>query len=75
MAFLKNPLFPATCTVSFERSISSDHVALSINLPLTAPPTPLVHTGWVIEDQMEKDWKHAFAKFPRPLITDVQSLT
>ena len=76
MAFLENPLFPAICSVSFECSISSDHAALFINLPLISPPPgPPVHTGWVIEDQMEQDWKHAFATFPRPLITDIPSLT
>lgn len=31
--------------------------------------------GWVIEDQMEQEWKAAFALFPRPLITDVTTLT
>ena len=76
MAFLGNPFFPSSCSVSFERSISSDHAALFIDLPLTSPPPPpSSQTGWVIEDQMEQEWKAAFAAFPRPLITDIPSLT
>ena len=76
MTFLGNPSFPATCSISFERSISSDHAALFINLPLTPlPSTQTPQTGWIIEDQMEQDWKRAFAVFPRPLITDIPSLT
>lgn len=76
MAFLGNPLFPAICSISFERSISSDHAALFVNLPLSCPPpTSTPHTGWVIEDQMEQEWKTAFTTFPRPLITDIPSLT
>ena len=75
LAFLQNPFFPASCSVSFEQSIS-DHATLSINLPLsTPPPLPTAPTGWIIEDQMEQEWKHNFSRFPRPLITDVPSLT
>ena len=75
MEFLGNPFFPATCSISFEKSISSDHTALSITLPISTPsmiPTP--QQGWIIEDQMEQEWKTAFSLFPRPLITDVTSL-
>lgn len=76
MAFLENPVYPASCLVSFERSISSNHTTLFADLPLiTPPPAPLTHIGWVIKDQMEQEWKHAFAQFPRPLITDIPSLT
>jgi hypothetical protein len=76
MAFLGNPLFLASCSISFERSISSDHAALFVNLPLsTPPPIPTPQPGWIIEDQMEQEWKKAFAVFPHPLITDVKSLT
>ena len=75
MAFLENPVFPATCSISFECSISSDHIALFVELPLfTPPPSPPSQPGWIIEDQMEQEWKHTFAKFPRPLISDVPSL-
>ena len=76
MPFLSNPSFPAACSISFERSISSDHAALFIDLPLMPlPPTEIPQTGWLIEDQMEQEWKRAFAVFPRPLITDIPSLT
>ena len=75
-AFLQNPFFPASCSVSFERSISSDHAALFIDLPLaTPPPAPTAPTGWIIEDQMEQEWKQDFSRFPRPLITDIPSLS
>ena len=61
--------------MSFERSISSDHTALFINLPLsTPPPPPSPHLRWTIEDQMEQEWKHAFNSFPHPLISDIPSL-
>ena len=74
--FLGNPFFPGTCSVSFEKSISSDHAALFLHLPMSFPPlTPMPQTGWVIEDQMEREWKQAFGSFPRPLITDVESLS
>jgi hypothetical protein len=76
MTFLGNPSFPAACSISFERSISSDHAALFLDIPLTPlPPAQTPQTGWLIEDQMEQDWKRAFAQFPRPLITDIPSLT
>ena len=76
MAFLGNPFFPASCSISFERSISSDHATLFVDLPLsTPPPIPTPRPGWIIEDQMEQEWKKAFAMFPCPLITDVVSLT
>ena len=76
LAFMERPLFPASCTVSFERSISSDHAALCLDLPLhTLPPPAPPPLGWIIEDQMEQEWKHDFATFPRPLITDVPSLS
>ena len=76
MAFLENPFFPASCSVSFLRSISSDHVALFLDLPLTSPPpAPPCHMGWIIKDQMEEDWKRAFSKFSPPLITDIPSLS
>ena len=75
LAFLQNPFFPASCSVSFKHSISSDHATLFIDLPLaTPPPPPLTLSGWIIEDQMEQEWKHDFAKFPQPMITDVPSL-
>jgi hypothetical protein len=75
MAFLGNPFFPASCSISFEQSISSDHAALFIDLPLTCPPAPPPsQTGWLIKDQMEQEWKTAFATFPHPLITDIPSL-
>ena len=75
MPFLENPLFPASCLVSFDHSISSDHAALFLDLPLiTPPPTPPSQIGWLIEDQMEQDWKTAFAQFPCPLIDDILSL-
>ena len=62
MAFLSNPVFPASCSISFKRTISSDHAALFVDLPLyTPPPDPTPQTGWVIEDQMEQEWKAAFA--------------
>ena len=74
--FLGNPFFPATCLISFEWSISSDHATLSIDLPMSIPPpTPTPQPGWIIEDQMEQEWKQAFRSFPRPLITDVASLS
>ena len=76
LPFLEQPLFPASCSASFEKLISSDHAALCLDLPLhTLPPPPSVPLGWIIEDQMEQDWKHAFSIFPRPLITDVPSLS
>ena len=76
MDFLGNPFFPASCLVSFERSISSNHAALSIDLPLTTPPPiPMPESGWIIKDQMEQEWKKAFVSFPCPLITDVTTLT
>ena len=37
MTFLENPFFPASCSVLFERSISSNHAALFVDLPLTTP--------------------------------------
>ena len=40
LAFLEKPPFPASCSVSFERSISSDHAALCLDLPLHTPPPP-----------------------------------
>ena len=74
-AFLENPFFPATCSVSFERSISLDHAALFVDLPLATDPTPPpFQLRWIIEDQMEQKWKRAFATFPRPLISDIPSL-
>ena len=74
--FLGNPLFPAMCSISFERSISSDHAALFIDLPISIPPsTPTPQPGWIIEDQMEQEWKQAFGSFPQPLITDIASLS
>ena len=76
MAILENPFFPTSCSMSFEWSISSDHAALFIDLPLTTPlPTPPHHIGWIIKDQMEQEWKHVFSKFPCPLITDILSLS
>ena len=76
MTFLGNPSFPAACSISFERSISSDHAALFIDLPLMPlPPVESPQTGWLIEDQMEQEWKRAFTLFPHPLITDIPSLT
>jgi hypothetical protein len=76
MDFLGNPFFPASCLISFERSISSDHASLSVDLPLsTPPPIPMPKPGWIIEDQMEQEWKIAFVSFPRPLITDITTLT
>ena len=75
-AFLANLVFPGSCSVSFERSISSDHAALFVTLPLfTPPPPPSPPCGWIIEDQMEQEWKHAFSSFPRPLISDIPSLS
>ena len=75
MGFLSNPFFPSSCSVSFEKSISSDHAALFLTLPISVmPPIPTSRPGWVIEDQMEQEWKKAFALFPRPLITDITSL-
>lgn len=54
MAFLKNPVFPVTCSVSFKKSISSDHAALFLDLPLIIPPPPPPsQTGWIIKDHME----------------------
>ena len=74
--FLGNPFFPAACSVSFEKLISSDHAALFIDLPLSIPlPSSLPEPRWIIEDQMEQEWKKAFVAFPRPLITDIASLT
>ena len=76
LPFLANPFFPSLCSVSFDRSISSDHAALCLDLPLlTPPPPPLKDLGWKIEGQMKKDWMKAFAEFPTPLITDIPSLT
>ena len=58
MAFLGNPTFPTSCSVSFEWSISSDHAALFVDLPLSTPPlAPTPQPGWIIEDQMEQEWK------------------
>ena len=75
MNFLGNPFFPGTCSVSFEKLISSDHAALFLDIPISTPPTdPITQPGWIIEDQMEQEWKTAFAQFPRPLITDIPSL-
>ena len=75
MGFLGNPLFPSSCSVSFEKSISSDHAALFLTLPISVPLiTPTPQPGWIIVDQMEQEWKKAFALFPRPLITDIPSL-
>ena len=65
LAFRQNPFFPASYSVSFKRSISSDHAALFINLPLTTPtPSPTTPSGWIIEDQMEQEWKTDFSRFP-----------
>ena len=76
MAFFGIPAFLASCLVSFEKSVSSDHAALFVDLPLlTPPPMPPSHTGWVIEDQMEQEWKRAFGTFPHPLISNIASLT
>ena len=73
--FLEHPFFPAMCSVSFERSISSDHAALLVDLPLaTIPIKPPSQPCWTIEDQMEKEWKEAFAMFPHPLISNIPSL-
>ena len=48
MEFLGNPLFPGTCSVSFEKSISSNHAALTLTLPLsTTPASPTTQTGCV----------------------------
>ena len=74
--FLGNPFFPGTCLVSFERSISSNHAALFLDLPISIPPPTLMpQPGWIVEDQMEREWKQAFGSFPRPLITDIASLS
>ena len=76
LPFLANPFFPSLCSVSFDRSISSDHAALFIDLPLlTPPPPPPKDLGWKIEDQMKSDWMTAFAQFPIPSIIDIPSLT
>ena len=40
MDFLGNPFFPSACSVSFEKSISSDHAALLLTLPISTPPPP-----------------------------------
>ena len=73
--FLSNPFFPSACSMSFKKSISSDHAALFLTLPIsTPPPPPIAQIGWVVKDQMEQEWKRAFTQFPRPLITDVTSL-
>ena len=73
--FLAIPTFPASCSVSFERSISSDHAALYVTLPLFTPLSlPPPQLSWIIEDQMEQEWKHAFGTFPCPLISDIPSL-
>ena len=54
LPLLANPFFPSTCSVSFDRLISSDHVALFIDLPLLIPPTPPPsELGWKIEDMMK----------------------
>ena len=75
-AFLAIPTFPASCSVSFKCSISSDHAALYVTLPLFTPPSsPPPQLSWIIEDQMEQEWKHAFSTFPRPLISDIPYLT
>ena len=56
-------------------SVASDHAALFLTLPISIPPiTPTPQPGWVIEDQMEQEWKKAFALFPHPLITNITSL-
>ena len=75
MDFLGNPFFPGTCSISFEKSVSSDHAALFLDLPISTPSSdPVTQPGWIIEDQMENEWKAAFATFPPPLITDIPSL-
>jgi endonuclease/exonuclease/phosphatase (EEP) superfamily protein YafD len=38
--FLKVPSFPASCSVSFDTSISSDHAGLSISIPVYTTPPP-----------------------------------
>jgi hypothetical protein len=49
LPFLANPFFPSTCSVSFNQSISFDHAALFLNLPLLIPPTPPPsEIGWKI---------------------------
>ena len=53
--------------------IGSCHPLFQSSPPYTPPP-PLTHIGWIIEDQMEKDWKATFVEFPRLLIDDIPSL-
>jgi Endonuclease-reverse transcriptase len=74
-AFLEIPAFPATCAVSFSESLGSDHVGLSISLPLiTSPPRLLCPPGWKIDPDLKDDWITCFRALPLPTINDIPSL-
>jgi endonuclease/exonuclease/phosphatase (EEP) superfamily protein YafD len=73
--FLEVPSFPASCSVSFDSLIGSDHAGLSISIPVyTTPPRLLRPPGWKIDLDLKDTWCDRFRDFKLPPITDEPSL-
>jgi hypothetical protein len=73
--FLEVPSFPASCSVSFDTSIGSDHAGLSISIPVyTTPPRLLRPPGWKIVPDLRDTWCDRFRDFKSPPIMDESSL-
>jgi Reverse transcriptase (RNA-dependent DNA polymerase)/Endonuclease-reverse transcriptase len=74
-AFLEVPSFPATCSVSFNASVGSDHAGLSISVPLLQiSPRLLRPPGWKVDPELKQEWVRRFQALPLPVITDEASL-
>jgi Endonuclease-reverse transcriptase len=74
-AFLEVPSFPASCSVSFNDSVGSDHAGLSISLPFALTP-PRLHRppSWKVDPNLKDTWISQFRAVPILEITDVPSL-
>jgi endonuclease/exonuclease/phosphatase (EEP) superfamily protein YafD len=73
--FLEVPSFPASCSVSFDSSIGSDHAGLSISIPVyTTPPHLLRPPGWKIDPDLRDTWCARFRDIKKTPITDEPSL-
>jgi Endonuclease-reverse transcriptase len=56
-AFLEHPHFPCTCLVSFGLSLSSDHAALLLSLPISmSPKTRPRPPGWIVDVSKKDTW-------------------
>jgi Endonuclease-reverse transcriptase len=74
-AFLEVPSFLASCSLSFDASVGSDHASLSISIPVSTTP-PCLHRppGWKIDPDLKDTWSAHFRDLPPPAISDEPSL-